>query len=67
GGQNTHTKILKEKKKNPKKNSKHLKKPKNNPNQKLGAVKEGHQKEKKIKAIIKALTAKEIKDYNKKK
>lgn len=51
----------------PKKDSIALEKPKDNPYANLVAVKDGDQNEKKIKALIKVLQSKEIKDYINKK
>lgn len=51
----------------PKKDSIALEKPENNPYANLVAVKEGHEKDKKIKALIKALQSQDIKDYINKK
>lgn len=56
-----------EQKLSPKKDSIALKKPENNPYANLVAVKEGHEKDKKIKALIKALQSQDIKDYINKK
>lgn len=56
-----------EQKLSPKKDSIALEKPENNPYANLVAVKEGHEKDKKIKALIKALQSQDIKDYINKK
>lgn len=56
-----------EQKLSPQKDSIALEKPKDNPYANLVAVKEGHENEKKIKALIKALQSQEIKDYINKK
>ncbi|PTJ50012.1 methionine ABC transporter substrate-binding protein [Staphylococcus simulans] len=56
-----------EQKLSPKKDSIALEKPDNNPYANLVAVKEGHEKDKKIKALIKALQSQDIKDYINKK
>lgn len=56
-----------EQKLSPKKDSIALEKPENNPYANLVAVKEGHEKDKKIIALIKALQSQDIKDYINKK
>ncbi|WP_412519683.1 MetQ/NlpA family ABC transporter substrate-binding protein [Staphylococcus simulans] len=56
-----------EQKLSPRKDSIALEKPENNPYANLVAVKEGHEKDKKIQALIKALQSQEIKDFINKK